>query len=174
VVHRTTSNPLVTFPCRRSPSVLPLPGLAWDAQGGLGFSQQVPSAGTYKPSWCPRTWGERGVCPGRGCAHWPFPSLVPSLPLHPRSIRASLSVPRRRSAVRASSAEPGIFYNLPIPPSPPSSRFPSFPNIYIRSSSFPGTCFLHQLVSTSEISIEGYFHSVPTRITTTTTTTITT
>ncbi|KAJ0152954.1 Isopentenyl-diphosphate Delta-isomerase [Fusarium oxysporum f. sp. albedinis] len=63
-----------------------------------------------------------GVCVVEGgVLAGPSRPSFPLFPLHPRSIRASLSVPRRRSAVLASSAEPGIFYNLPIPPSPPSS-----------------------------------------------------
>lgn len=58
----------------------------------------------------------------------PPPSIIhPHSTLHSFALLAPPSVTRRRSA--CSSAEPGIFYNHPIPPSPPSSRFPFFPNI---------------------------------------------
>jgi hypothetical protein len=49
----------------------------------------------------------------------PPPSIIhPHSTLHPFALLAPPSVTRRRSA--CSSAEPGIFYNHPIPPSPPS------------------------------------------------------
>jgi hypothetical protein len=59
--------------------------------------------------------------------HPPPSTLYHPSTLHPFALLAPPSVTRRRSA--CSSAEPGIFYNHPIPPSPPSSRFPFFPNI---------------------------------------------